>query len=287
MRWNARIFLKREMTFMNKMVVTGLGTAFRWLGVVLSLSVLGITTMAQSTYRAGTNTSPTDPLEFTGVNLAGGEFGDSKPGTTRTYGVKYIYPSAAEMDYFISKGANIIRFPFKWMDLQSELKQPFNPTVMGQVKRVVTEATGKGLVVILDPHDYARYRSKLIGSPEVSHEAFADFWSRLATQFKLNPQVWFGLMNEPHDMPNEQWLDAANAAIAAIRKVGATNMILVPGNAWTGAHSWISSKNGEVMLKVVDPLNHYIFEVHQYLDKNSSGTKPEAVSATIGTCRSR
>ena len=39
------------------------------------------------------------------------------------------------------------------------------------------------------------------------------------------------------------------------------------------------------MLKIVDPANHYLFEAHQYLDSDSSGTHTEAVSATIGSER--
>ncbi len=228
---------------------------------------------------------PAGPLEFTGVNLAGGEFGDPEPGKTRPYGTKYIYPAPKELDYFAAKGMNIIRFPFRWADLQPALNQPLDRAALERVKSVAAEATHRGLVLILDPHDYARYYGKVVGSAEVPNEAFADFWSRLAAPFKDNPRVWFGLMNEPHDLPPEQWLAAANGAIAAIRGVGATNIILVPGIAWTGAHSWVSSRNGEVMLKIVDAQDHYLFEVHQYLDKNNSGTKPEVVSPTIGSER--
>lgn len=90
-------------------------------------------------------------------------------------------------------------------------------------------------------------------------------------------------MNEPHDLPNAQWLSAANAAIASIRKAGATNLILVPGIAWTGAHSWIGSGNGATMLGVIDPQQHFVFEVHHYLDPDSSGLHPEAMSATVGS----
>ena len=144
-----------------------------------------------------------------------------------------------------------------------------------------------GGIVLLDPHDYARYFGKVIGSPEVTQADFADFWKRLAGRFKSSPQIWFGLMNEPHDLPDDQWLGAANAAIAAIRKTGSTNLILVPGNAWTGAHSWAGSGNDKTMLRVVDPADHYLFEVHQYLDKDSSGTSTQVVSPTIGSQRLR
>ena len=227
------------------------------------------------------------PLAFTGVNLSGGEFDNPKPVATTIYGTNYIYPSASEMDYFAGKGVNIIRFPFHWADLQHALNQPLEMTVLGRIRDVVKAATGRGQVVILDPHDYARYYDKVIGSPDVPDAAFADFWGKVAFQFKDNPRVWFGLMNEPHDLPNAQWLGAANAAIAAIRKAGAKNLILVPGIAWTGAHSWLSSGNGDTMLGVVDPQKHFIFEVHQYLDHDNSGSHSEVVSATIGSERLR
>jgi endoglucanase len=96
-------------------------------------------------------------------------------------------------------------------------------------------------------------------------------------------------MNEPNTMATEAWRDAANAAISAIRAAGATNLILVPGNAWTGAHSWsdnwYGTPNATVMLSITDPANNYAFDVHQYLDADSSGTSSQCVSTTIGSQR--
>jgi endoglucanase len=140
--------------------------------------------------------------------------------------------------------------------------------------------------VLLDPHNYARYHGNLIGSSQVPNSAFADFWSRLANQYKGNPRVIFGLMNEPHTMPTEQWISAANAAAAAIRNAGATNLITVPGNAWTGAHSWNQSwygtPNATALLNFVDPGNNFAVEVHQYFDSDFSGTQA-ACSITDAT----
>lgn len=227
------------------------------------------------------------PLEYTGVNLSGAEFAKPRPGVTLVYGKNFIYPDSKEFDYFAAKGVNIIRLPFRWEVIQPEASKDFAPTEIDRLKGVVSQATAKGLVVILDPHNFARYYGKVIGGPEVPDAAFADLWSRLAAVFKNDPRVWFGLVNEPYGIPPEQWLKSANAAIAAIRQAGANNRILVPGVAWTGAHSWISSGNAAAMLGVVDPRDNYIFEVHQYLDQDSSGTKPEVVSATIGSERLR
>lgn len=226
------------------------------------------------------------PLPFTGTNLSGGEFGNVQPGKAPVYGKNFTYPNEAEMTYFVSKGMNVIRLPFRWEVLQPMPKTPLVPAEEQRLKDLVAAATKKGLVVLLDPHDYARYYGKVIGGPDVSDADFADFWGRLAGDFRGNPRVWFGLMNEPHDMPTPQWLDAANAAVAAIRKAGAKNLTLVPGNGWSGAHSWEASGN-DMLLQIKDPVHHYAFEAHQYLDSDNSGTHPDAVSATIGSERLR
>lgn len=226
------------------------------------------------------------PLPFAGTNLSGGEFGDVKPGKAPVYGKDFVYPNQTEFDYFAAKGMNVIRLPFRWEVLQPTPKTPLVPVEEQRLKDVVAAATKKGLVVILDPHNYARYYGKVIGGPDVSDADFADFWGRLAGDFKGNPRVWFGLMNEPHDMPTPQWFDAANAAVAAIRKAGAKNLILVPGNGWSGAHSWVDSGN-DLLLQIKDPAHHYAFEAHQYLDSDHSGSHPEAVSATVGSERLR
>ena len=226
------------------------------------------------------------PLSFTGTNLSGGEFGDPSPTKPLIYGQNFVYPNQAEFDYFAAKGMNVIRLGFHWEVLQPKPKMPLVPAEEQRLKDVVTAANKNGLVVLLDPHNYARYYGKVIGGPEVSDADFADFWGRLAADFRHNPRVWFGLMNEPHDMPTPQWFDAANAAVAAIRKAGAKNLILVPGNGWDGAHSWVEAGN-DLLLQITDPAHHYAFEAHQYLDTDNSGTHPDAVSATVGNERLR
>lgn len=223
------------------------------------------------------------PLTYTGVNLAGADFGEqSLPGT---FGTDYTYPTHAEVDYFVSKGMNVFRLPFRWERLQRAQFGSFDAAEQARIDDFVSYATSRGASVVLDPHNYARYYGQVIGQG-VPVEAFADFWTRLANRYKNNSRVIFGLMNEPNSMPTELWRDDANRAIQAIRSTGATNLILVPGNAWTGAHSWTQSwygtPNAVAMLAITDPLNNYAFDVHQYLDSNYSGTSEQCVSATIG-----
>jgi endoglucanase len=230
--------------------------------------------------------TPRAPAEitYTGVNLAGADFGESNlPGTYNTH---YTYPRPQEVDYFVGKGLNTFRIPFRWERLQRAQNAALNAAELARLTTIVNYATSKGAHVVLDPHNYARYHGNVVGTAALPNSSLADFWSRLSSEFKDNSRVIFGLMNEPHTMPTEQWRDAANAAIAAIRDTGATNLILVPGNAWTGAHSWTQNwygtPNATAMLGITDPGNNFAFDVHQYLDGNSSGTSTQIVSPTIG-----
>jgi endoglucanase len=211
---------------------------------------------------------------LTGLNIAGSEFGH--PGGA--YGTDYIYPSETEFAFAAASGLSVIRLPFLWERLQPRLDGAFDIEELGRLHAAVSHAEGVGLSVILDPHNYARYFEQTIGSPQVPVAAFASFWRDLAKIFRNDPHVIFGLMNEPHDMPTEVWAAAAQAAILAIRGTGAENLILVPGNHYSGAHSWTKAISGAsnaiVMRGVNDPCNNMVFEFHQYLDADSSGTSP-------------
>jgi endoglucanase len=232
-------------------------------------------------------------VRYTGVNLSGAEFGQNVlPGT---YNVNYTYPNQTEVDYFRSKGLNIFRLCFRWERLQQSTNANFNSAELSRLHTFVSATTAKGIYVILDPHNFQRYypdtanfqssAQGLVGSA-VPDSAFVDFWSRLATIYKTNDHVIFNLMNEPNTMPTEQLVTSENAAIAGIRAAGATNLILVPGNGWTGAWTWqdnyYGTPNAQAMLNIVDSGNNFAFDVHQYLDSDGSGSHTNIVSATIG-----
>jgi endoglucanase len=63
----------------------------------------------------------------------------------------------------------------------------------------------------------------------------------------------------------------------------------VPGNGWSGGHrwneNWYSTPNAVAMLNIVDQLNNYAYEIHQYLDPSTGGSSQEPASATIGVER--
>ncbi|MEO5726644.1 MAG: glycoside hydrolase family 5 protein, partial [Byssovorax sp.] len=237
-------------------------------------------------------------LPYRGVNLAGAEFAVDPSGNGAlpgTFGVDYTYPDPQyasgynSASYFVSKGMTTFRLPFRWERLQPTRKAVFNAAEQSRLTTTTDNLLAKGAAVVLDPHNYARYGTSLIGSSAVPNSDFADFWGRLASLYKSNSKVVFAIMNEPHDMSTEQWVSAANAAIAAIRATGANNLIVVPGNGWDGAHSWsqnwYGTANSTAMLQIKDPGNNYAYEVHQYLDDASSGASVNCTSSTIGSQR--
>jgi endoglucanase len=234
-------------------------------------------------------------IQFAGVNLSGAEFGTTQlPGTFNT---DYTYPTTGEADYYRSKGMNFIRLPFRWERLQHTNSGTLDPTEFGWMNSFVSYATSKGMWVLLDPHNFMRYypspRSQfqtatvgLVGS-SVPNSDFSNFWFQVGAIYKTNAHVFFGLNNEPDSMPETQLVASENVAISGIRAAGATNLIFVPGNRYTGAWTWSQSDsdgaaNSQAMLGIVDPATNYVFEVHQYLDSDGSGTHTNIVSADVG-----
>jgi endoglucanase len=221
-----------------------------------------------------------------GLALAGAEFGQLVPGQ---FGRDYIYPTPDDFKYCANLGFNVVRLPFKWDRLQPDLNKPFDEEEWGHLSGALQNAKDARLSVILDPHNYAHRRVRdddytvdhLIGSKRVPTAAFTSFWQDLAQRTKNEPHVIFGMMNEPADIAPDVWLEIANQTLAAIRASGASQLVLVPGVAYTGAHSWYAAGN-TAMNALHDPGNNFAIEVHQYLDSDSSGRSGQSVSETIG-----
>jgi endoglucanase len=210
---------------------------------------------------------------ITGVNLAGLEFASGKlPGRLDT---DFVAPTVEELDYYRAAGARAVRIPFLWERAQPELGGPLDEAYVGLLDTLVTASREREMRLVLDPHQYGRRRHEgrpvIIGEGAVTGAHFAAFWGQLARRYRDADHVIFGLQNEPHDQDTIVLIGVLNGAIAAIRRAGARQLILVPGNAWSGAHSWVSSGN-TALLAVRDPAGNMAFDVHQFLDADSSGT---------------
>jgi len=227
------------------------------------------------------------PLNATGVTFSGADFGTQIPGEN---GVDFIFPTEPQVVYFKSKGMNIFRLSVMWERVQNTLGGDFNAEYTRLIDGYVQIIQRQNTRVVIDIHNGARYRGNIIGAEgsPVTQAHFADLWTKLATRYMSFNFVIFGLMSEPNTMSTELWLANANVAIAAIRATGARNLITVPGNAWTGAHSWMDNwygtPNGQVMQNIRDPLNNFIIEVHQYMNEDYSGSAPNC-DGPIGSAR--
>lgn len=211
-----------------------------------------------------------------GVNIAGGEFGNARPGRLA---FDYAYPTSAEIKYFADAGFRLLRVPFladRITTLREDGSTSLRKSDIAEMDRVVEAAKRRSLDVVLDLHEFGILNG-IVGKDKIATASFVALWKAVAEHYAQSPNVVFGLMNEPHEQTPEEWLVGANAGIEAIRSAGAEQLILVPGTAWTGAHSWTASHNAEVMNNVFDSKNNFAIEVHQYLDFDSSGTSPDVV----------
>lgn len=79
-------------------------------------------------------------------------------------------------------------------------------------------------------------------------------------------------------------LDLNQAAIDGIRAAEATSQyIFVEGNSWSGAWTWPEINDN--MKALTDPSDKIVYEMHQYLDEDGSGTHETCVSESIGSER--
>src|SRR6185295_17559831 len=99
--------------------------------------------------------SSTAAIKYAGVNLSCAEFGQNNlPGTYNTH---YTYPNQSEVNYFGSNGMNVVRLPFRWERLQQATNASLNATELARLHSFVAATTAKGIYVILEPHNFARY----------------------------------------------------------------------------------------------------------------------------------
>jgi endoglucanase len=220
-----------------------------------------------------------------GINLAGGEFNAGRrPGT---YAKDYIYPNAATAKPFVAMGMKVVRVPVLWERLQPEAMQPLSSTEMARLDKALGGLNGFQLIII-DVHNYGKFQGKRLDQISGGGRYLADLWQRLAIYYKARPAIAFGLMNEPNGMAPAAWRKIADQSVAAIRRAGARNLILVPGSNWTGAHSWLSGgsrSNAAAFADFRDPGRNYVLEMHQYLDRYSSGMDMQCVTPDVARQR--
>ncbi|KAF7868759.1 uncharacterized protein EAF02_009495 [Botrytis sinoallii] len=231
---------------------------------------------------AASSSTTAGKLQWIGASESGAEFGQTNlPGVVEK---DYTFPNTTAIQTLIDGGMNIFRVPFLLERMaQSSITADLDATYLASYKEVIDYITAAGASAVMEAHNYGRYDSAII----TSTSDFGGFWGKLATKFADNSKVIFDCNNEFHDEPTATiYAELNQACVTAIRGAGAKSQyIFVEGTSYTGAWTWVSSGNSVSMLNITDPEDKLVYEFHQYLDSDGSGTSATCVSSTIGAER--
>ena len=254
----------------------------------------------------GSKTLPdTDPAHYPdfqaidtvlfGMNVCGFDFTEAGPGQDDPDA--FVAPSYDAVDYLVDKkSVQVIRLPITWERLQKSLSGPLQ--MVDGFDKLVSYITGKGIFVIIDPHNDAEGLS--FQGQEVTASNFANLWTLLALQYRTCARCIFSLYNEPRsrtfdpgspDVSGVQvktWMQWSQGAVNAIRQTGAKNLVLVPGLHYTGTRDWVGggwwglNQTGNAMLAgIKDPANNLAFDMHSYFDKDYTGKEAGCASFDV------
>jgi aryl-phospho-beta-D-glucosidase BglC (GH1 family) len=147
------------------------------------------------------HTSIAQTVRYAGVNIAGLDFSCDTSGTCNVAGA--TSPGQAGIDqikhFIVDSGMNAFRLPVSWQYLlNNNLGGTLDSTRFRVFDNLVQGCIGYGAAMcLIDLHNYARWNGGIIGQGGPTDAQFASLWSQLATKYKNNPSVAFGVMNEP------------------------------------------------------------------------------------------
>ncbi|KFY81961.1 hypothetical protein V500_10939 [Pseudogymnoascus sp. VKM F-4518 (FW-2643)] len=228
-----------------------------------------------------------------GVNIAGFDFGCgntngdySSSGVTAPLASQGHADGVGQMNHFVrDDGLNVFRLPVCWQYLvNGVLGGTLDSNNFGVYDQLVQGCLATGAYCVVDIHNYARWNGQIVGQSggAVTNGHLASVWYQLAAKYASQAKVIFGVMNEPHDLDINTWATTVQWAVDSIRNAGATSqMILLPGTDYTAAGSLISTGSASALGAVVNldgSHTNLIFDIHQYLDSNFSGTSPDCSS---------
>ncbi len=211
-------------------------------------------------------------IDLVGVNFGSGVFDPANvPGI---YNKGYTFADESYYKRHAGLGFKLVRLGFLWERIQPKLGTELDAAELGRIKQSLDYAQKYGIKVILDMHNYYRYYGKVINSPEVPRAQFAETWRKIAVAVSKHPALYgYGLMNEPYNTGNNLWPQTAQAAGQAIRKVDPAKWIMIAGDRYSSAFHW--QKYNTSLINdpwMRDPKNNLVYEAHQYLDSDYSGT---------------
>ncbi|KAK0725523.1 glycoside hydrolase family 5 protein [Lasiosphaeris hirsuta] len=229
-------------------------------------------------------------VQLVGVNIAGFDFGCSIQGACDL--TKAVPPISSlggadgvgQMQHFSKDdGMNIFRLPVGWQYLvNNKLGGTLDAGNFGRYDQLVQACLKTGAYCMIDVD--ARWNGQIIGQGGPPNAQFTHLWTQLATKYASQEKIIFGVVNEPHDVPDiDKWADTVQEVVTAVRAVAKKQMIALPGNDWTSAQA-MPTKSGPALLKVKNPdgtFDNLIIDVHKYLDSDNSGTHTECTTDNI------
>lgn len=208
-------------------------------------------------------------IDLIGINVAGAEFTSGElPGK---HGTHYFFPPEGYFAQWQERGIRMIRFPIKWERLQPSLNGDLDDTYAELIDDMLDQAKEHDMRIILDVHNYARYRGDVIGSDEVPVSAYRDLMERIAERWKGHPALYaYDIMNEPYGSADALWPVAAQAGIDGIRKHDRKRPLYIEGASWSSAARW--PRYADELLELKDPADNIVFSAHVYIDSDASGS---------------
>jgi hypothetical protein len=160
--------------------------------------------------------------------------------------------------------ADTIRFAISQpaLDPQSPI---YDPQYLAELLAVFKQARAAGFVVI--PSMDAQAENGLPGLPCMPGDSAVRAWQAVAPALSHDRGVMFELFDEPCKSSNAQarqeWAQSMQALVSAVRRLGATNILLLDG-LW-----WARSTNGLLPLVHDTIPDRLALAVHPYLVKDA------------------
>ena len=89
---------------------------------------------------------------------------------------------------------NTFRLPVGWQRLvNGNLGGTLDASYWSKYDQLVQGCLATGAYCIIDIHNYARYNGSIIGQGGPTNEVFAGLWYNIASYWKAEPRVIFGV----------------------------------------------------------------------------------------------
>ncbi len=212
-----------------------------------------------------------------GITLCGAEFGEyNLPGKINE---DYTYPTATDIDYFVSKGVDLIQLPIKWERVQHNLGKALDETELSYIRTFIDECNLRKINVTIVLQNFGRYNREcveyIVGESEVTVWHLKDFWMKMAEALIDKTNIYgYSLMAEPSGLNSCTWANTLQYVINGLRLVDRKTTLLIEGNNYSNASTWLAFNDELKYLQ--DPSNKLLFNAHCYFDNDFSGRYKKA-----------